>query len=247
MVATWTNIQKQTNMAQLCRVFSWLMVGIFIFLSTVGYAWMFFFINVHMFKYHSDLKFLGSNFSMVKFNITSNTGSPGNGRYTNSWVEVYMTQATQQLYCNVDGCFTVDSNSTTTIDETSETSSRLSWRFWRTWTGCSHHDMRRCFMGCILKFWQGILGTVWHNWKLGKFVTHRFLSTFMQIVLAERKVVHVVDREPATLWSLVYSPAETCRRPSQSMMVWLSIHGFYAWNPVILLLIRPSVRSDATC
>lgn len=46
--------------------------------------------------------------------------------YTNSWVEVYMTQATQQLYCNVGGCFTVDSNSTTDeTDETSETSSTV--------------------------------------------------------------------------------------------------------------------------
>jgi len=118
-----------------------------------------------------------------------------------------MTQATQQLYCNVDGCFTVDSNSTTTIDETSETSSRLSWRFWRTWTGCwcflkwwvspttmvfptrndhfgvfwgyhhlrKHPWMRRCFsfMDCILKVWQGILGTVCSNWKLGIFCTQR--------------------------------------------------------------------------
>jgi len=44
--------------------------------------------------------------------------------YTNSWVEIYMTQATQQLYCNIDGCFTSDSN-TTSHETTVETSSTV--------------------------------------------------------------------------------------------------------------------------
>lgn len=42
--------------------------------------------------------------------------------YTNSWVEVYMTKATQQLYCNSDGCATtVDWNNSTEMFQTSST------------------------------------------------------------------------------------------------------------------------------
>ena len=46
---------------------------------------------------------------------------PFPSRYTNSWVEVYMTKATQQLYCNSDGCETVpvDWNNSTEMFQTS--------------------------------------------------------------------------------------------------------------------------------